>query len=256
MKKNLLYVFVFFNIFSIAAQKKIAGKLESIENRHNINLNFHYSFQMPSADLAKMYGNSMAVGGGAEYFNWKTGIIAGAESWYLWGNEVLIDPLRNIRSSEGEVLAEQSFAPISLKQRGFFVGGHIGKLFRLHLSEKYLGGIRVTLGSGFLEHYIRIQDDQNYSAPQVAGYYKNGYDRLTNGLAINGFIGYQMMSFNRRTNFFVGLEWTKGFTKNRRGFNFDTRSVDNETRNDLLFGLRAGWILPILATERADKIEY
>lgn len=256
MKNKLLYLLIFVNIFSVAAQKKGKSILEAIENKHNLNLNFHYAFQVPSADLAKMYGNSMATGGGIEYFNWKTGIIAGAESWYMWGNDVRIDPLRNIRSSEGEVLAEQSFAPIVLKERGFFVGGHLGKLFRLHLNQKYLGGIRLTLGSGLLQHKIRIQDDQNYSAPQVAGFYKNGYDRLTNGLAINGFVGYQMMSFNRRTNFFAGLEWTKGFTKNRRGFNFDTRTIDNQTRNDLLFGIRVGWILPIFATENADKIEY
>jgi hypothetical protein len=49
----------------------------------------------------------------------------------------------------------------------------------------------------------------------------------------------------RRVNFFIGIEAVQAFTKNRRSFNFDTRSSDDSERSDRLLGLKAGWIIPL-----------
>jgi hypothetical protein len=92
--------------------------------------------------------------------------------------------------------------------------------------------------------------------PQLTGNYKKGYDRLTNGLAINEFIGYQMLSTNKRVNFYFGFEFTQGFTQSRRDFDFDTRSADTQKRFDSLMGIRAGWILPFYVGKGAAEIYY
>jgi hypothetical protein len=55
-------------------------------------------------------------------------------------------------------------------------------------------------------------------------------------------------------NFYIGIELMQAFTMNRRSYNFDTMETDYTKRTDLLFGLRAGWILPLYA--RAPKAYY
>ena len=55
---------------------------------------------------------------------------------------------------------------------------------------------------------------------------------------------------NKNTfNFYIGLEFYQAWTMNRRDFNFDTMECDDTERNDYLFGIRAGWILPIYQKE-------
>ena len=48
----------------------------------------------------------------------------------------------------------------------------------------------------------------------------------------------------RRINFFVNLEFTQGFTKNRRDYNFDLMGPDNSQKTDLFYGIKVGWIFP------------
>ena len=112
-----------------------------------------------------------------------------------------------------------------------------------------------SAGGGFVQHKIRIQDNGN-SAPQIAPPYTAGYDRLTNGLALTQFVGYQIVSRDKTINFFLGLDFTEGFTRNRRGFNFDTRQADTQKRLDILYGARVGGSIPLFTNQNADDIEY
>ena len=74
---------------------------------------------------------------------------------------------------------------------------------------------------------------------------KKGYDRLSNGISVGGFAGYLYLSNNRRINFFTGIDYLYTRTVNRRGYNYDEMSYDSEKRDDILFGVRFGWIIPI-----------
>ena len=110
--------------------------------------------------------------------------------------------------------------------------------------------------AGVLQHKIRIED-RTGGLPQLVGDYKKGYDRMTNGLALTEFIGYQHFSNDGRINFYVGFEFTQGFTKNRRSWDFLTQQRMDNNRLDLLNGLRIGWTLPILGDSYdADDIFY
>jgi len=105
-----------------------------------------------------------------------------------------------------------------------------------------------------LQHHIRIENKDN-NAPQVLGDYKKGYDRLTNGFAAKTFIGYQYLDSKRRFNFYAGFEFYQAWTKNRREYNFDTMSRDNNLYHDYLYSFKAGWILPIYY-RTPDKFYY
>ena len=101
-----------------------------------------------------------------------------------------------------------------------------------------------NIGAGLLQHHIRIENKDN-NTPPVLDEYKKGYDKLTNGLSTREFIGYQYLSNKNILNFYAGFEFYQAWTECRRDYNFDTMEEDNTKRNDYLFGVRVGWILPL-----------
>lgn len=228
-----------------------------------ILVNISYAFQVPAGDLVDRFGNNFNAGGGVEFMT-SNNLIFGAQANYIFGNEVksnLIQDLsRTLNTGEEAVYGNGLIGePSSLqfKERGYYVGGHIGKLFSIGESNPR-SGIRVTVGAGYLQHKIRVQDDPQAFVPVFGGDYKEGWDKLTSGLGITEFVGYQFMSKNRRINFSFGLEFTQGFTQNKRDYDFVTRSpeVDKSKRNDHLLGFRLNWSLPLYFKGKSEEIFY
>lgn len=232
----------------VSAQDEIKGL------NNSILLHISYSTQWPGADLAKDFGYNFNIGGGLEFMTGKGNWIAGFEGGYLFGQKVKNDVLKALRTPEGGIYgANRIFVSVQLRERGFYAGAMIGKLFSFVPGKR--SGIRVTIGGGLLQHKIRIQDDSR-AVPQIDGDYAKGYDHLSNGLAFNEFIGYQLINRKKTINFFVGIESTQGFTQNRRSYNFDTMQKDETKRFDLLTGVRVGWTLPIYTVDDPDEIYY
>jgi hypothetical protein len=212
--------------------------------------------QTPGGDLADRFGGNYTIGGGMEYILPNSNIILGVESDFYFGNTVKEDVLENLRTPEGLLVANnRTLATNPLRQRGFYAGVTIGKLFSLS-SVNPKSGIRVTIGGGLMQHHIRIQDDPMAPVAALRDDYKKGYDRLTNGFALNEFVGYQYLARDRRLNFYAGFEFTQGFTQNRRSFNFDTMTADTDKRIDLLYGFKIGWSLPFYSGDTGDEILY
>jgi hypothetical protein len=219
----------------------------TFEERENIGNGLLFSislgFQEPGGDMADRFGANSNLGGGLEFITEKSNFIFGLEGGFLFGSRVKEDVIANLRMPDGEIVGGDGvFSSVALRQRGFFAGAKFGKIFRLSKSNPR-DGLKITVGAGLLQHKIRIQDDSR-QVNQLDGDYKKGYDRLTNGLALQQFIGYQLLSKNRLVNFYAGLEFTQGFTESRRDWNFDTMTADTERRFDMLIGVRLGWILP------------
>jgi len=130
-----------------------------------------------------------------------------------------------------------------LSERGFYGGAKIGKLIPVWGPNKN-SGIIVNVGAGLLQHQIRIENKDN-NTPPILGDYKKGYDRLSNGLCLREFIGYQYLDNKGLINFYFGIEFYQAWTKCRRDYNFDTMQRDDTERKDYLSGIRIGWILPL-----------
>ena len=87
------------------------------------------------------------------------------------------------------------------------------------------------------------------------GDYAKGYDRLTDGISTNEFIGYMYIGNKRLLTFYAGFDFTQAWTRDRRGYNFDLHGPDNTKRFDMLSGIKVGWIIPIYRIA-PDKYYY
>jgi hypothetical protein len=214
--------------------------------------NFNFGSHLPAADMAKRFGQDMSIGGGLEYIT-NNNFIFGVQGHYLFGTNVKEDPLALIRTPDGDIIGiDQGLANVALRERGFYLGTTFGKL--LIFNEKKRSGLRVTGGLGYMQHKIRLQDNNN-TVPLVSGEYEKGFDRLAAGLTANEFIGWQHMGANRRTNWYMGFDFVQGFTKTQRDWDFSSRQKLDGTRLDLRFGVRIGWILPFYK-QPAEQIYY
>lgn len=248
-KSTIIYCFL---LLPALVQAQIDRRPQySDSNNKGTAILFHLNLgaHIPAADMAKRFGVDQSVGGGLERIS-DNNFIVGIEGHYFFSQKVKEDPLKNIRTPEGDIIGiDQGIASLVLRERGFYIGTNIGKLITFDAVKR--SGLRVTAGAGWLQHWIRLQDDQQ-TVPLVSGNYKKGYDRLTGGLALNEYIGWQKMSTSRRVNWYIGLEMNQGFTTTMRDYDFAERRKLTGRRLDLRFGIRAGWILPFYQRKPED----
>ena len=161
----------------------------------------------------------------------------------------------HLTTSSGNIISSQgTYASIFVYQRGWHFSARAGKLFPL-FGPNPNSGLRVDLGAGYLMHKLRIEDGDNIT-PQLGPEYRKGYDRLTAGFALSQFIGYHHQSNKKRVNFFIGFELVQGFTSNQRAWNFDQRARDDRSRIDLLYGIKAGFIIPMYPQSAKNSRYY
>lgn len=219
-------------------------------------INMGYGAEFPSGDLKERFGNSSDIMLGLEFMTNKGNYIIGIDGSFLFGRTVKEDPLANLRTFDGNIIGnDRDYANLQLRQRGFYTGGYIGKLLGL-FENNPRSGIRITAGVGLLQHKIRYQDDPERQVAAISGDYRKGYDRLTNGLAFNEFIGYQILSNNRRVNVIAGLELMQAFTQSRRDIDFDTMMKDDRERKDFLYGFKVALVLPLYLGGKDEEIFY
>ena len=214
-------------------------------------INVHYAFYVPSGDLKTRFGNSIEIG---------TGFLRKTKSNYLWGAEInylsgsdvkenyILD---SIKTSRGQFITyEGRFADVRTTERGISAYLQAGKIFPVFGSNKN-NGIMALVGVGFLQHQINIEVlEENVVA--LNGDYRKGYDRLTNGISFNQFIGYHYLSNRLRFNLYAGLDFSQSLTKNRRDWDYFEKRKLTESRVDKLNGFKVALILPLYQRKPKD----
>lgn len=209
----------------------------------NPHVTVSYAYQLPGGDLANRFGDNSNLGIGF-HIKSRTQWYYGVQGQFIFGKNVKQEQgfLQNLMVDGGYVLDNDGTpATLVIQQRGFAISADGGRLFPC-LGPNPNTGILLKSGLGFLQHKIRIEH-QEARIHQLEEEYLKGYDRLANGWAVTGFVGYYYMSNNRLINFVVGIEGWQAFTQPRRSMNFDTGEIEQGTRNDVLLGLRVGWTL-------------
>lgn len=205
---------------------------------------FSYAFQLPGGNLEKRFGYNSNVG---LHFSIKTkkNFIFGASGSFLFGDQIKENGILDSLKTSGGFIINQNGNPsvVRLFERGFTISLHMGKIFPVFSPNKN-SGIMAYAGPAFLRHKIKMNDIGRQS-PQLVEPYPKGYDRLTAGFGLHEFIGYVYLGNTRILNFFLGIEFMQAFTKSQRSYDYDLMKADTDKRTDLLYGIRAGWILPL-----------
>ena len=250
MKKFLVLIFACAQVSMAYSQANVQDSAIGISE-----ISFHFGGQAPFGDLSQRFGADAYFGAGYHYkfaSNW----VIGANGSYIFGNQVK-NPLNifgAIRGANGELIDQNGYiATFLIQERGLLLHADIGHIIPL-LGPNKNSGLLLKLGVGYMEHQIWIESRQT-SVPQISGHYKAGYDRLTSGLSLNEFIGYQYLSNKKLVNFFIGLDIYQGFTQGRRGYAIDIMNYDNQKRLDGLIGIKAGWMFLIYKRE-SDQYYY
>ncbi|MFN4084183.1 MAG: hypothetical protein ACK4K9_11180 [Bacteroidia bacterium] len=239
-------------IFFASIQSRAQSKHEF--SNKIFNFQFTAAYQFPTAYFANRFGNHTVVGFGGIYKS-KSKYFINIEGNFLFGSEIKEQNIFNNIATSGGFIAASNGLPgdYSVNMRGWAGNISGGKLFPVG-KFNHNHGLMLTAGAGFLNHYIGIFTQRNDVAP-LAEEYRKGYDRNTFGFALNEFAGYYFNSKNRFINFYAGIQFMQGFTKNVRGFNYDTMKFDNELRNDFAYSFKFGWLIPIYLLSK-DEDEF
>ena len=213
-----------------------------------------FAFQVPGGDLKDRFGTSTSIGPGF-MFKTKNNWLLAAEAGFIFGSDVKNEQsiLENISTKEGWVIdGNGTYAEIHMYERGFTGMAGFGKLFPV-FGPNPNSGIMLMLKGGYLQHKIRIENPGN-TAAQVAGDYKKGYDKLSDGPALNEFFGYMYLGNSRIASFFGGISCTQSWTRSRRIYDFHDMKKDDAVHLDLLYEVKLGWIIPFY--KRASREFY
>jgi hypothetical protein len=178
-----------------------------------------------------------------------------AEATFLFTNNLNEDPLDSISGENGQIINRYGdYSRVYLSQRGWHAKITAGKIFPVFNSNAN-SGFFVKGSVGILQHRIFI-DNKGNNAPQIVGDYVKGYDRMCYGLSVLEFVGWQNFSSKNGLHFFAGFEFTQGFTKNRRSWDFATNKKIDEQRIDLLYSFKIGWYIPMGKRQATNYYYY
>lgn len=218
-------------------------------------IKFQYAYFLPSGDFEDRYENANSIGGeiGFKNFgNWQLS-FSGA---YLFSSRVKVNNLLDdVINANGDAIdSDGELVRLTYELRGQSYFLKVGRIFNEFLSPNPNSGFLLTAGVGYLRHRIKV-DYRDGTVYQLSEDRLKGYDRLSSGIAFNQFIGYQYYGKSNLFNFYLGLELMQAFTKNRRKYNYDSRSFDAGNKSDYFAGLRFGWVIPF-RKRRAEEFYY
>jgi hypothetical protein len=220
-----------------------------------IELGFEYGTYLPQRDLDAYFGRHAGTGGHFQVLT-KKNLYLGGQMQFIFGNQVSVDVTQVWKDPIDNVYGlNYTFADILTKQRGLSGHLYIGKLFPIK-SKRARMGIKATLGVGFLQHKLHIQEDPESFMPQMEKRYKALLDHKTNGISLQQFIGFHYLANDRMANWYVGFDFIEAFTRNRRSYNYNLDIPTDINRLDIATGFKIGWILPFYINESSENVWF
>lgn len=236
----------------VQAQNDTARKKPRTELRNSVLFGFSYSRQAPVGELSKRFGGNSGLGVTAGYKLGRNFLLQAGVQVIFSGKVRENNVFDSMTGSTGYLIdMNGSYTDVHMYERGYNWHIDFGKIFPINKFEKN-SGLLITAGGGFMQHKLKFTYSRTLVPQLDNGYYK-GYDRLTNGFMLRGFIGYQRIDPKGMLSFVCGVEILDGFTKNRREFNYDTRVKDDHLRHDMLIGARIGVMIALQGRKAGTK---
>ncbi len=241
MKKYISILIILFSTICLAQDEEEVNSKELV--REGFLFGFNATPSFTGADLNKRFGMIMQFGPSILYKsreNWISGI-----SYNVMFGRTMNEPVGgNLINNQGNVIGNDGFiADIQPSMSGFNIQFQTGKLIKT-MKKNRDSGILLMGGVGFMQHKIRLRNSFD-TTPQLTGNYLKGYDKLTNGLMLSQTISFFKIDKRKLFNYQIGVDLGQGFTRNRRNFNFDTLSAEDDLRFDFLVGLKFSIYIPL-----------
>ncbi len=219
-------------------------------------IEFRYGLHFPLEDMSERFGTSSDIGVCIEAAGFQRKVFFGADGVFIFGSVVREDVLAGLRSFDGSIVGiDGKPGDINLKERGFYVGFNVGKIFPTSAKVQNLTGFRAQLGAGLMQHKIRVQDNFKTIIPLLKENLK-GYDRLTNGPAMHLALGFQYQNPKNNFHFNIMADLYGARTRSRRDFDNSSGGYLADKRTDILAGFSLGYVVSITRNTRPENIYY
>lgn len=211
---------------------------------HTLLTSVHYKLNVTSGEIRQLWGLHHELGISVDH-KFPTNLTVGGTGGFLFGNQFRDTSIfKTVVNDFGTVTAlDGSPAELLFLMRGMTAHLNLGYVWN-RWGNNLNSGIWLQLSAGFLMHKIRIESTWD-EVPQLQGDYRKGYDRLHSGFQLRQFVGYLFQADKRFLNFYAGVECIQAWTRNRRNYNFDLQGPDPGVKNDYLWGVKVGWLIPI-----------
>lgn len=257
---TLLAILLFSVLGAIATAPRAWAQVSIADSAISLGmLSVGYNGYFPGGDLARRFGLQHSFGGDIG-FKHRSNFYVTLGAAYLFGENVkeqnMLDGLAFFHvwnTTDGTQYVNYGFVdengnthqPV-FTERGLLASVRFGKVFPALAIGKRANpnsGFFLEGGLQFLHHKIHIKFPSE-ALPLAKPDYLAGYDRLTNGFGPTLSAGYRFFGNRRYVCFMIALDAGLHFTRNRRGFNWDTNQYDTAVRHDALLGIRAHWVVP------------
>lgn len=201
--------------------------------------------QSPQGDFADNYGTNSNIGLSIGWKNKSNQTFELNYNFIHSANVKNTSVLDHLINDQGWIINQYGEENLYLMyHRGGLISVDIGKVLNL-IGPNPNSGIFLKGGIGSMYHKIRIENQENL-IPQLKKEYLKYYDRLTVGVLLKQYIGYQNMSNNKLVNFTIGIEIIEGFNKGMRDYQIDLMGPYTDNKFDVYLGVRAGWFFPVI----------
>jgi hypothetical protein len=251
-KISFLIFYLLLAVTKISAQDI---RFTGFEAQQGYLIGVNYAVCQPLGDLNDRFGAFTALAIHTQYKtkqNWQLGLDY---QWQFGDNVKENNILDGLRNSEGQIIdANGQYSVVRIHQRGQLLSANVAKIFPLKENNAN-SGIFIEAGLGVYWHKIFVLSSRT-TIPQLQDDYLKGYDRLTGGLALRQWAGYQYLDPRKRINFRVGMELAEAFTQSWRSWDTDLMQADDTKRRDMFSGLRVSLLLPVYTKAAEDEIFF
>ena len=238
MRISLLFLVFFIGSFPV-------GRAQTQGNMDLFDVS--YSGGGGNAEVSQKTTYINRMGAGYSYLGNKMSF--GLQYHFLFGDYSGPDIFAALRTSEGLFIASDgSLTNVSVFYRGNSFYASIGRVFPVKSGDL----IGLNFCAGALQNKLAIKS-LGGTLPFLSSESIKGYDQFSIGPSVKQEIRWTHLGAKKRVNFYVALFGEEAFLKNLRKYNYFNTSADEAWHFNFMFGIQAGWIIPVYANNDDEE---
>ncbi|MCX6181763.1 MAG: hypothetical protein NT150_07540 [Bacteroidetes bacterium] len=238
MSRSLFFCLFFICAFSV-------GRAQTQGNTHLFDLSYSGAWGNGEVAQKSTYINRIGVG-----YSYKLNkLTMGLQYYFLFGDYAGPDIFAALRTSEGLFIASDgSLTDVAVFFRGNGFYASIGRAIPLKVND-FLG---LNFCAGALQNRLAIRS-LGSTLPFLSSESIKGYDQYSLGPSVKQEIRWTHLGPKKRINFYLELFAEEALLKNLRKYNYFNGAADESWHFNFMFGIQAGWIIPVYANNDEEE---